>query len=176
MEKKLSSELKYDGGVVKVYLDRVLTEKGNEANRDVVRHNGGAGVIALNNEGDIYLVRQFRYAVGEELIEIPAGKLEPGEDPMVTAARELTEEAGIVAGTISPLGSIIPTCGYCDEVIHIYSACDISDAQQNLDEDEHLTVFTVPLKKAVDAVLSGEIKDGKTVFAILALNERLTRG
>ncbi len=173
MEKKISSKLVYDGGVVKVYYDRVLTEYGNEAGRDVVRHIGGAGVIAVDEKGDILLVRQFRYAVGEELIEIPAGKLEPGEDPMVTARRELTEEAGVTAEHIAPLGKIIPTCGYCDEVIYVYEATGISAAQQNLDEDEHLTVFSMPLKEAVQAVMSGEIKDGKTVYAILALNEKL---
>ncbi len=173
MEKKISSELVYSGGVVNVYHDRVKTEKGNTASRDVVRHMGGAGIIAIDEGGDIYLVRQFRYAVGEELIEIPAGKLEPNEDPMVTAKRELIEEAGISANDVKPIGKIIPTCGYCDEVIYVYYATDITPAQQNLDEDEELTVFKMPLKDAVKAVLSGEIIDGKTVYAILALNELL---
>ncbi len=173
MEKQISSKLVYDGGVVKVYYDRVLTEYGNEAGRDVVRHNGGAGVIAMDEKGDVLLVRQFRYAVGEELIEIPAGKLEPGEDPIMTAARELTEEAGVIAEKLELLGSIIPTCGYCDEIIYVYEAEGLSASIQNLDEDEHLTVFSMPLEKAVQAVMSGEIKDAKTVYAILALNEKL---
>ncbi len=173
MEKKISSELVYKGGVVKVYHDKVLTDKGNTANRDVVRHMGGAGVIAIDENNEIYLIKQFRYAVGKELIEIPAGKLEPGEDPMITAQRELIEEAGIEAKTVKSIGQMIPTCGYCDEVIYVYYATDIKPAKQNLDEDEVVTVFKMPLNDAVKAVFNGEIIDGKTIYAILALNEIL---
>ncbi len=173
MERKISSELVYTGGVVKVYKDTVQTDRGRTAYRDVVRHMGGAGVIAIDDNNEIYLIRQFRYALGEEIIEIPAGKLDVGEDPAHAAARELTEEAGIKATKIELLGNIIPTCGYCDEVIYVYYATGICDAQQNLDDDEELTVFKMPLKDAVKAVLSLEIKDAKTAFAILALNEKL---
>ncbi len=173
MEKKISSDLVYDGKVVKVYHDTVETEKGNVASRDVVRHMGGAGVIAMDENNEIYLVKQFRYAVGEELIEIPAGKLEPNEEPMITAGRELIEEAGITSDNIKPLGKIIPTCGYCDEIIYVYYATDIKPSQQNLDEDEELTVFKMPLSEAVDAVFDGRIIDGKTTYAILALNEMI---
>ncbi len=173
MERKISSELVYTGGVIKVYSDTVKTSKGTTAYRDVVRHMGGAGVIAIDSNDEIYLIRQFRYAIEEEIIEIPAGKLDAGEDPADAAARELTEEAGIKAEKIEPLGNIIPTCGYCDEIIYVYYATGITPAKQNLDEDEELTVFKMPLKQAVAAVLSGEIRDAKTAFAILALNEKL---
>ncbi len=173
MEKKISSELVYKGGVVKVYHDTVKTEKGNIANRDVVRHMGGAGVIAIDENNEIYLIKQFRYAVGEELIEIPAGKLEPNEEPIITAGRELIEEAGITSDKIEFLGKIIPTCGYCDEIIYIYYATDLKASKQNLDEDEELTVFKMPLSEAVEAVFDGRIIDAKTTHAILALNEKL---
>ncbi len=175
MEIKISSRTVYEGGVITVTQDEVKTPSGRTAGRDVVHHGGGAGVIALNDKGEIYLIKQFRYAVGKELIEIPAGKLDAGEDPKVAAVRELEEEAGIRAENIIHLGDIIPTCGYCNEVIYVYGATGLSHVAQNLDEDEIVSIFTMPLTEAVDAVLKGDIVDGKTVFAILALNERLRR-
>lgn len=168
MEKKISGETVYSGDIITVSRDLVKTT-GGRSYREVVHHGGGAGVIAMDNGGEIFLVRQYRYAVGEELIEIPAGKLEPQEEPIIAAERELLEETGVVAKDIKPLGIIIPTCGYCDEKIYVYSAGVVSVEKQNLDEDEQLTVFKVPLKKAVQMVLDGKITDGKTVFAILAL-------
>ena len=135
-EKRLSSETKFEGRVITVTLDRVELENGGTSTREVVRHHGGAGVAALNDEGELYLVRQYRYALDRELIEIPAGKLEKGEDPLEAAKRELGEEAGLAAA-------------------------------EHLDADEFLSVFTLPLDKAAEMVLSGEITDSKTVAAVL---------
>ena len=115
-EKRLSSETKFEGRVITVTLDRVELENGGTSTREVVRHHGGAGVAALNDEGELYLVRQYRYALDRELIEIPAGKLEKGEDPLEAAKRELGEEAGLAAAEYRDLGYIIPTCGYCSEI------------------------------------------------------------
>lgn len=168
-EKQLSSETKFAGRVITVTLDQVELENGDTSMREVVHHNGGAGIAALNDAGEIYLVRQYRYALDRELIEIPAGKLEKGEDPFAAAKRELGEEAGLAAKTYRDLGCIIPTCGYCSEIIYLYAAKDLSPVGQHLDPDEFLSVFTMPLDDAVSRVLSGEITDSKTVTAILKL-------
>ena len=154
-EKRLSSETKFEGRVITVTLDRVELENGGTSTREVVRHHGGAGVAALNDEGEIYLVRQYRYALDRELIEIPAGKLEKGEDPLEAAKRELGEEAGLAAAEYRDLGYIIPTCGYCSEIIYLYAAKGLSPVGQHLDADEFLSVFTLPLDKAAEMVLSG---------------------
>ena len=112
-------------------------------------------------------MRQYRYALDRELIEIPAGKLEKEEDPLEAAKRELGEEAGLAAAEYRDLGYIIPTCGYCSEIIYLYAAKGLSPVGQHLDADEFLSVFTLPLDKAAEMVLSGEITDSKTVAAVL---------
>ncbi len=175
-EKMIDSEKIFSGKVITVYKDTVSLENGATAYREVVRHGGGAGVIAIDESGDVYLVRQFRYALGKELIEIPAGKLEKGEDPFLAAKRELTEETGVVAQDYKELGTVIPTCGYCDEVIYIYAAKNLEHTQQNPDEDEFVSVFKVPLEEAVQMVMSGEITDSKTVAAVLKLKVLRERG
>lgn len=168
-EKQLSTEEKFAGRVITVTLDTVQLENGNTSTREVVHHHGGAGVAALNDRGEVYLVRQYRYALDRELIEIPAGKLERGEDPFEAAKRELGEEAGLEAATWRDLGHMIPTCGYCSEIIWLYAAKDLTDVRQHLDPDEFLSVFTLPLDLAVQKVLEGEITDGKTIAALLKL-------
>lgn len=168
-EKQLSSETVFSGRVITVTVDRVELENGDTSTREVVHHHGGAGVAALNEKGEVYLVRQFRYAPGAELIEIPAGKLEKGEDPFEAAKRELGEEAGLAGGVWRDLGPIIPTCGYDNEIIYLYAAKDLSPVGQHLDADEFLSVFTMPLDEAARRAVSGEITDGKTVAALLKL-------
>ncbi len=175
MEKKINSTVVYDGRVIKVTSDDVLTKSGKTASRDVVHHTGGAGIIPVDDEKNVYLIRQFRYAVGKEMIEIPAGKIDKGEDPKTAAVRELREEAGIDAKNSFWLADMIPTCGYCNEVIYIYYATGLSFSEKSLDDDEYTEVFKVSLEKAVDMVMSGEINDAKTSFAILALEQTLRR-
>lgn len=175
-EKTLTSEPIFDGRVIRVTLDSVELENGKTSTREVVHHHGGAGIAALTENGEIYLVRQYRYALGRELIEIPAGKLEKDEDPFLAAQRELGEETGLVADTYLNLGDFIPTCGYCSEIIYLYAAKHLHMAEQHLDEDEFVSVFTLPLGDAVEKVLSGEIQDGKTVAAILKLSALRARG
>ena len=175
-EKQLSSEEIFAGRVIRVTVDKVELENGRTSTREVVHHHGGAGVIALNDRDEITLVRQFRYALGKELIEIPAGKLEPGEDPFDSAQREPGEEAGLTARTYRKLGETIPTCGYDSEIIYLYAAKDLDATKQHLDPDEFVSVFTMPLSEAVDKVLAGEITDGKTINAILMLHTLRERG
>lgn len=175
-ETKLDSKEIFCGRVIRVTQDTVRLENGRTSTREVVHHHGGAGVAAINERGEIYLVRQYRYALDRELIEIPAGKLEAGEDPFAAARRELGEEAGLKADCWRDLGPIIPTCGYCSEIIWLYAAKDLTDVRQHLDEDEFLSVFTMPLDTAAEQVLSGQITDGKTVAAVLKLKALREKG
>ena len=166
-EKKLGSELKYKGRVIDVYNDTVLLENGKEASRDVVRHPGGVCVVALTEDNEIYLVKQFRYPHGSVLTEIPAGKLEWGEEHYDCGKRELREETGCTADEFTYLGCLLPTPAYDSEVIHMYLAKGLHKDKQKLDEDEFLEAFTVPFDKAVEMVMNGELTDAKTQLAIL---------
>ncbi len=166
-EEKLSSDIVFNGRVINVSKDSVRLHNGQNAYREVVHHPGGAAAIAIDEQYNIYLIRQFRYALGRTMIEIPAGKLEKGEDPMQAAKRELAEETGVIAKEISPLQSVVPTCGYCDEIIYIFLAKNLQMGNTNLDDGEFVSLFKTPLAKAVEMVLNGEIIDSKTVSAIL---------
>lgn len=166
-EKTLSSNPIYDGRVVKLRLDSVELENGSTALREVIHHSGGVAVLAFDDDENIMMVRQFRYPYAEVLLEIPAGKLEPGEDPSGCGRRELEEEAGCVAGDYRFLAKAYPTPGYTDEVLHLYVAKDLTFTRQHLDKDEFLTLQKVPYQKAVEMCLNGEIKDAKTLIAIL---------
>ena len=175
-ETQLSSTPVFEGKVISVTRDEVRLENNDTSWREVVHHHGGAAVIALTEDNEIYMVRQYRYAVGQELLEIPAGKLEKGEDPFEAAKRELGEEAGLYADTYIDLGYIIPTCGYCNEKIYVYAAKGLHSTKQHLDADEFLSVFKMKLTEAVDKVLNGEITDSKTAFAVMKLSIMIERG
>lgn len=175
-EEKQSSQEVFSGRVFQVTVDQVKLENGKTSQREVVHHHGGACIAALTAEGEIYLVRQFRYAFGEELWELPAGKLEAGENPFEAAKRELEEEAGITASQYFDLGVLYPTVGYCSEKIYIWAATGLQSTHQHLDEDEFLSVEKMPLEQAVQLVLKDKIRDGKTAFALLKLNTLLQQG
>lgn len=175
-EEKLAEQELYTGPVLRLTQDTVRLEDGRQAGRIVVHHHGGAGVAALSQEGDIFLVKQFRYPVGEELWEIPAGKLEPGEDPLLTAKRELAEEAGLAADTYLDLGPLYPTVGYSSEIIYIYAAKGLHRVPMHLDEDEFLEPHRVPLAEAVAMVMDGRIRDSKTAIACLKLEKLRAQG
>ncbi|MDD6807329.1 MAG: NUDIX hydrolase [Oscillospiraceae bacterium] len=174
-EKKKSSEVIYDGKIIKVEVDRVELPNGREAIREVVRHNGGVALLPITDENEIIFVKQFRYPYEEELLEIPAGKLEPNEDSYNAGIRELKEETGAVASEISFLGMMYPSSGYCAEKIYIYSAEGLTFHEQNLDEDEFLNVIKIPFEKALEMVLNGEIKDGKTQIAVLKYAAKISQ-
>ena len=169
-EKTLTSVTEFRGKVLTLYRDTVLTPAGREAEREIVRHRGAVAVAAVTGQGEIYLVRQYRYALGREFLEIPAGKLEPGEDPAEAALRELAEETGARAEKLEPLGVIIPTCGYSDEKIYLYLATGLTAGETNFDEDEFLDILKLPLEKAYDMALRGEIEDAKTLSALCKVN------
>ena len=166
-EKTLESQVVYQGRVITVTRDTALLEDGTTALRDVVHHHGGACILPYYEDGTICMVRQFRYAMQQELWELPAGKLEAGEDPFEAAKRELTEECGVCADEYISLGQIYPTVGYDTEIIYIWAARGLHPAAMHLDADEFLTPERIPLAKACEMILSGEIKDAKTVAGIL---------
>lgn len=176
VEKTLESKEYYKGRVITLTLDTALLENGRQALREVVHHHGGACILPYFEDGTILMVRQFRYAMQQELWELPAGKLEPGEDPFEAAKRELTEECGVTAGQYLSLGEFYPTVGYCTEVIYTWVATHLHEAKMHLDDDEFLTPERVPLEKAYQMVLSNEIRDGKTVAGILKLKALLAGG
>ena len=172
-EKTLTSEIKFEGRIIKVLRDTVELENGKTSAREVVCHNGGVCVAALTEQNEVLLVRQFRYPYKEVLLELPAGKLEKGEDPFEAGKREFKEECGATADSYFSLGEVYPSPGYCGEIIHLYGAAGLHFGQQHLDEGEYLDVVRMPLDEAVRRVMTGEIKDAKTAIAILKLKERI---
>ena len=168
-EKTLSVQEIFSGHVVRLTLDKVELENGRSAMREVVHHRGGACIAALTEKDELYLVRQYRYALGQELWELPAGKLEEGEDPFKAAKRELEEECGLKADQYIDLHPFYPTVGYCSEVIYTWLARGLHPVPMHLDEDEFLTPTKMPLEEVCRMVLEGEIRDGKTVAAVLKI-------
>ena len=175
-EKTLSSEVIFEGRVITLTKDTALLENGRTATREVVHHHGGACILPVDADGSVTMVRQFRYAFGEEIWELPAGKLEADEDPFEAAKRELSEECGLTADNYISLGQFFPTVGYDTEVIYTWVATGLHKTQMHLDADEFLTPDRVPLDKAYEMVMSGEIKDGKTIAGILKLKALLAEG
>ncbi len=166
-EKTLEQSYVFRGKIVSLRVDTAELENKKTATREVVEHPGGVCVLPLDDNGNVTLVRQFRYPYMEELLELPAGKRSPGEDPLECGKRELTEETGLAAEKYTSLGELYPSPGYLNEVIYLYLATGLTHVGQKLDEDEFLDVCTMPLSEAVDMVLDGRIKDAKTGIALL---------
>lgn len=166
-EKQVDSRLVYQGIVVNVRMDHAQLPNGHIARREVVEHPGGVGILPLDEEGNLLLVRQFRYPFGRTLLEIPAGKLERGEDPRDCAVRELAEEVGAVAGELRSLGALLPSPGVYGETLHLFLARALTLGPAHPDEDEFLRVERLPFAQAVERILSNQLQDGKTVCAIL---------
>lgn len=165
-EKTLSSELVFDGRLLKIYRDKVELTNGGTSNREVVHHPGGAAVVALDDDGNVYLERQFRYPYHKVVTEIPAGKLEPGEDPFDAIQRELQEEIGAAAGRWDVLGYIMPSVGYTDEMLYLYLARDLTFGERHLDQGEFLEPFKLPFGEALARAADGRLSDAKTVAAL----------
>lgn len=174
IEKKVEDELKYDGSIIKVFRDTVVLENGKIATRDVVRHKGASCVAPLTDKNELIFVKQFRYPIEKELLELPAGKLDTtSEDPMVCAIRELKEETGCTADNVEYMGDFISTAGFSDENIRLFLATGLHMGENDLDEDEFLDVIKIPIDKAVEMVMSGEIIDGKTQALVLKVYNKL---
>ena len=163
----------YKGKVVDLSVDRVGLPNGEIAELEVIRHPGAAAMVAMGGEGEVYLVRQYRYATGTWLLEVPAGKLDVGESPGDCAPRELEEEVGVRASAWVSLGWIWTTPGFTDEKIHLYLARDLSPARQNLQADEVLSVVSMPFETAIEKVHEGEICDAKSVCSLLMAEQFL---
>jgi len=176
IETKLDSENIYDGYLLHIKKDKVRLPNGGEAYREWVKHPGAAAVIPYTDQGEVILVRQYRYPIDEVTLEIPAGKLDAaGEDPLECAKRELSEETGYTAQEYKFLTKLATSVGFSDEVIYIYAARGLAAGQQHTDEDEFINVVKVPLQEAVEMVLDGRINDGKSVTAILMLDRMVNK-
>lgn len=167
LEKKIGGERIYEGRILDLEVDRVLLASGNEAAREVVRHKGAVVVLPLHGDRKIELVRQFRYPMGEILLELPAGKLDPGEEPRACAGRELAEETGWRPVEIHELGSFFTTPGFTDEVLHAFIATPLETAPEApQDPDEAIDNVTMTVGEALDACRDGSIRDSKTIATL----------
>ncbi len=172
-EKQLDSQLVHDGKVVHLYVDTVELPNGQTTRREIVRHSGAVAIVPVDPEGLIVMVRQFRYAAGRMLLEIPAGTLEIGELPDLCVTRELQEETGFKPGKIQKIGGIFVAPGYTTEFIHLYLATDLTPSQLEADDDEFLEVVHLPLADVLQRIKHGEIADAKTISGILLAQEWL---
>lgn len=159
------------GRVVHLVVESITLPNGHPLDLEIVRHPGASAIVALTASDEVLLVRQFRHAVGGYIYEVPAGKLD-GQAPEVCAARELTEEAGVVAGSLEKIGAIVTTPGFSDEVIHLYLARDLVTAEQQLEPDEVLTVERVPFEEALRMCARGDIRDAKSMCALMLADLR----
>lgn len=173
-EKKLDGQTIFDGRVLRLEVDRVLLPNGHESTREVVRHPGGVAIVAVDDEGCVLTVRQYRYVFGTVIEEIPAGKLEPNELPRLSAARELREETGATAENWTFLGSFYASPGCYSEILHLYLAQSLRFSEQCLDEDEFLTVHRTPFATLYRQALAGKLPDAKTTTGLLLAAQHLS--
>ncbi len=167
-EKTVESQTIYDGKILKLKKDTVTLPNGNTAFREVVEHSGGSAIYC-EVDGKVLLVKQFRYPYQKELYEIPAGKVNYGEDPEKTAIRELEEEAGLIAEKVEKLFDIYPTPAYTTEVIRLYRAVGVKQGKVHLDEDEFLSAHWFTKEQLKDMISNGQINDAKTLIALLKM-------
>lgn len=163
---RLSHRVHYDGRIIRLELDRVIEPSGVEVSREVVRHSGAVVILPILDDGRIVLIRQYRYAVDRVLLEVPAGRLEPGEDPEDAARRELQEETGYFARELSALSSFYPAPGYTDEKMFLFRASGLEMRQASPDEDEYIEVFPMTVAEAHDQLGREETADAKTLVAL----------
>ncbi len=174
-EKIISEEIVYNGGIIKVGSLEVLLPDGKTAKRDKVYHLAAAAVIPVFENGELCMVKQYRTAIREMSLEIPAGKLDEGEDPEVCAHRELREETGLTAGKMVHIVDMYGTPGYCDEKVSIYVAAGLQEGESSVDEGEFLSIEKLAVDRLVDMVLKKEIKDAKTIIGVL-LADKILKG
>lgn len=166
-EKKLTSKKVFDGKLLHVYSDKAELPDQTTSTREWIKHPGASAVVPVFEDGTIMLLQQFRYPPKKTFIEVPAGKIDPGEDKSTTAERELFEESGIKCDQIEEVGSFYPAIGYADEIIYVYAAWGLTEELQSVDDDEFLLKYRVPFSKALKMIQAGEITDGKTICALV---------
>jgi ADP-ribose pyrophosphatase len=164
----------FHGRIFSVTLDRLAFEEGGEVTMEVVRHGGAAAIVPFTENGQVILIRQFRYSVLRSLWEVPAGKLDPGEDSRSCAMREMQEETGYRAESLEKIGSILTTPGFSDERIDIFVARGLTKSERSLDPDEFIEVVPVPFAAALEMIERGDIEDSKTVAALLLAARRFS--
>jgi ADP-ribose pyrophosphatase len=174
-EKKIRSKKIFSGKIIRLYFDEVMLPNKKTAKREKVSHPGAVGIVPVNKKGDVVLVEQFRYPVGAALLEIPAGKLDKGENPRDCAERELHEEVGAVGGRLIHLVTFYTSPGFADEILYLYLALDFERKENKLDDDEFLHVYEVDLEKTVSFIKKGKIKDAKTIIGILMARDYLSK-
>jgi len=168
IEKKVDSKTLFEGVIFNVERQKVLLPNGKDAIRDIVVNPNAAAVVAIDNDNNVIMVKQFRATVGKVLLEIPAGKLDKGEDPLKCASRELREETGYTSKDIKFLFAPLVSPGFATEHIHIFMATDLTLGKVDPDEDEFVETVKIPITKVIDMIMNGEIEDSKTVSGVLA--------
>jgi len=167
LESTLTSQKVFDGQLLKVYLDSARLPSGLVSTREWIKHPGACAVIPLFENGDVMLIKQFRYAAQQIFYEIPAGKIDPGEPEEVTAQRELKEEAGLHSVSLQYIGHQYPCIGYSDEIIHFYLAENLTEVTSQTDEDEFVELCRIPFSQALDWVHKGIISEAKTIIGLI---------
>ena len=166
-ERTVESKTVYQGKIVTLLVDQAELPDGNQALREVVLHPGGVAILPLDEAGNVTLVQQYRYPFHKLLLELPAGKLDGGEDHRAAAERELGEETGLEAGELTYLGCLLASPGFCSERLHMYLARDLRRCESHPDDDEFLNVVTMPFEELVRQVMDGTVEDAKTVATTL---------
>jgi len=166
-EKTLSSRLIYEGRAVKLRVDTVQMPSGRETTREIVEHSDCVAIVAIDADDNVLLVNQFRQAVGKELLEIPAGGIEPGEDPVATVRRELREETGYLPGKVERLDGFYSAPGYCTEYLYLYLATDLTPSQLYAEDTENIRLIRAPIGQISDLIASGSICDAKSIAGLL---------
>lgn len=166
-EKQLDTKTVYEGIIVNIKRDIAELSNGCRVDREVVEHPGGVGIVPVTKDNKVLMVRQYRYPMEEELLEIPAGKLGEGEDPFECAVRELSEETGCTAGRYIDLGASYPSPGFCKEILYVYLALDLQSGEMHLDENELLSVETIAIDELIEKIMANELPDGKSIIGIL---------
>ena len=166
-EKKLTSKKVFDGKLLHVYSDEAELPDKTTSTREWIKHPGASAVVPVFEDGSIMLLHQFRYPPKQTFIEVPAGKIDPGEDQKTTAERELFEESGIKCEHLEEVGSFYPAIGYADEIIYVYAAWGLTVEDQSVDDDEFLLKYRIPFSKALEMIRTGEITDGKTICSLV---------
>jgi len=172
-ERTLESTQIYEGRLVNLRVDKVVLPGGRETTREIVEHSDCVAIVAIDAEDNVILVRQFRHAVARELLEIPAGGIEPGEEPLQGALRELEEEIGYIAGRMERLGGFYSSPGYSTEFLHLFLATKLSPSPSRAQKDEIIEVVPIPLKQVRSLITSGELRDAKSIAGFFVLFQRL---
>lgn len=174
-EKTLKSERIYEGHIINLRCDEVTVQNGTSM-REIVEHNGGAVLAAVTDEGKLVMVRQYRKAAKRVMLEVPAGKIDPGESAETTAKRELKEETGYTAGKIKFLMQFYPSVGYSEEILYLYLCTDLTPGETNFDENEAIDIEEYEINRLHKMVMDGDVQDAKTIIAIMTVKNLLEEG